>query len=113
MSDEYVPTTDDVAQRVAAYLDELDRVVARRGHDYMADEVHEFNDHPLRRSDLRALLADRAAHDESVRAGERERIAQAIVRTTGGYYSTPGPPEDRTQYYAGLNHAARIVRGGS
>ena len=48
-------------KRVRDYLDELDRIAAKRGHDYMADEVHSFNDRPLRRSDLRTILAGHEA----------------------------------------------------
>ncbi len=47
--------------RVTAYLDALDATAARRlaagREDQQDDVVHGYNDHDLRRSDLRALLA--------------------------------------------------------
>lgn len=47
--------------RVTTYLDAMDEVAARRArtglHDQYGDEVHTYNDHDLRRSDLRTLLA--------------------------------------------------------
>lgn len=49
---------DAAVARVAAYLDEMDRVdAANRGGSRYADDVHGINDRVLLRSDLRAILS--------------------------------------------------------
>jgi hypothetical protein len=71
--------------RVTAYLDALDEVAARRArsgmHEGRGDDIHVFNGHDLRRSDLRALLAAIPA--------ERERIAAAIEKAARPYLGSP------------------------
>lgn len=90
MSDEYTPSTDELIAR------------ARQ-------QTRGITDPSMRER----LIIDLADALESVRADERERIAQAIIERTSGYYSMSGPPEDRRQYYLGINHAARIAREGA
>ena len=71
--------------RVTAYLDALDEVAARRArsglHEGRGDDIHSFNDHDLRRSDLRTLL--------SAIPAERERIAAAIEKAARPYLGSP------------------------
>jgi len=48
----------DAAERLTAYLDEMDRVNTNTHGAFYDDRVHGINDFELRRSDIRSLIQE-------------------------------------------------------